>query len=615
MKAFCLPRVYHFSTVLLCLHLLFGGAALCEGPVPEIEVAPVELGSLDDTACLLGWGFCDPSGQPLDLDQSEPVSSSNPASLGLQLATGSNLNISFTGQAGGRTGVVGLGRSAEETDIRSLGISLNPPQGGGFDLASFPVTFWGSLNGAGIAQGGNDVRASTTVVELLPWSAAQLLQSPGKTSRLRLLGMASTLGVLESSVAWVNPQRTQSLLGVQSLGAAEGAAASWSGVARWGAWHADAHLLYSQLMVESPGSSSFPTPGANQGSFRLIPVVGVKRSVAVLGDFSLRAYVDWGGLDYEAPSLGYSSEDQSQRLGVVARVNSASRDSEFGLSIEEARLQQSDGSLSPAPEWTIQSWAKRSWGDVDRLSVEPSFGGIFVSGLKEKGGPQGALTLRRRIVQRGDVESFAQLSSKLRVPSLLNRFYESPFFVGNPALESERIWALRLGLDSSYPFGITGFYEFRENALITTGVFTPSNSGRAWLVGVESRFGTSFLEGVLEADLDLRWTASRVTATGDSFPLVPEWSSTTGVHLNGRGYRISLLGRGVSSFSSGLNSVLPGFALWAIQWEGRGPEKQSGFNPKVLARIENLFERQAAWIPDYPLPGRTFSIALSAELD
>gem|GEM_PF-2622508 len=618
MSSHCAPKAYHFSVwaaLALCLNPFSIHSVLAEEAIPEIEVAPVEIDAPEEDACDLGWGFCDRSGLPVETKKRETVSPSSPASLGLQLGSGSNLNLSFTGQPGGRTGVVGLGRSAEETDVRSLGISLNPPQGGGFDLASFPTSFWGSLNGGWLNQGASDVRAASTSVELLPWTAAQLLDTPAQSSRLRVLGMATTLGVLESSAGWVNAGRTQSLLGVQSLGAAEGSAASASGRARWGFWQTDAHLLFSQLRVESPGSRVFPTPEATQHAFRLMPVVGLSRKGSPLGDFSIRAYADWGGLDYEAPSLGFSTQDESRRLGVLARLQSSARDTELGLSLEESRLEQSGGSLSPPPEWTVQSWLKKSLGDVNRLRVEPSVGGVFVSGLKNKGGAQGSLGFRRRLLGDGTLDSFAQLSTKLRVPSLLNRFYQSPFFEGNPALESERIWAVRAGLDSKYPLGITGFYEIRDSALITTGVFTPSNSGQASLAGVESSLGGIFFGDLFEAEATLRWTASRVDATGDAFPLVPEWSAQGGVHLCPGAQRFSLLGRGVSSFSSGLNSTLPGFALWTLQWEWRGTGSKKGFVPRVLARMENIFDRQAAWIPDYPLPGRTFSIALSAELD
>jgi hypothetical protein len=604
-----------------------------DAPAVELELEPLEFGrasqSVTSQACELGWGFCadleDSKGERSSTDKARPLKVETPGAVGQQLGIESNLNVSASGRAGARASIVGLGRSAEETDVRTLGISLNPPQGGGFDFSTFPSGFWSDWRISMAQVSATDVRSTGGRMELLPWTAAQVLSEPGESARIRLLESASTLDVFESSVGWAGASRRQAAWVGWSLGEVQGPSASLSWVGRSATWKSDAHLLFSDLLGQSPGSLSFPTPGATQRSRRIVPVLGASRTGTWLGEVSFRAFGDWGLMDYSAPSIAYGSTDHSRRLGLLAKVRSEPWRSEVGFSAEESRLDQEGGSLSPNPEWTLQAWAQRAWGEPEVVRLEPSVSAIWVTGLSSGGGLQAGVVARHSFEEVEGLTTGLNLTSKLRVPSLLNRFYQSPFFMGNPNLEPERVWGARWSLSlgapgsgrggSSFWTDLSAFHEYRENVLLTTGVFIPSNSGLAQLSGVEFSVSGEWLPGWLGTDVSVRWTQSEVTSTGEAFPLVPAWSTGGGLHFKRWGHSLSLLGRAVSRFTTGLNGTLPGFAVWSAEWAWLPRGEASGFRPRVALRIDNLADREAAWIPDYPLPGRTFSVALSSELE
>jgi hypothetical protein len=65
----------------------------------------------------------------------------------------------------------GLGRSVEDTNVQTLGVPLNLPQGGGFDFSTFPQFFWASYRfQAGAGLGAYDPRAVSGTLTLTPWT-------------------------------------------------------------------------------------------------------------------------------------------------------------------------------------------------------------------------------------------------------------------------------------------------------------------------------------------------------------------------------------------------------------------------------------------------------------
>ncbi len=626
-RIFLSHRYWSSLWILAAAWLFFYSVAVesiaAEGLPNSIDLEPVEYGSSSDRSdfsdpCAVGWGFCQRAGRDAPGDKeavSTSVKAESPGGVGSQLSLDTNVNVNTSGQAGGRATVVGLGRSSEETDARALGISLNPPQGGGFDLSSFPSSIWNAWSYREGASGSGaslaDVRSPSGQVEFLPWTAAALLRSPGDSS-WRLLQSASTLNLYESSVGWVSGSRSLAAWAGWTSGGVQGPALSLSWMGRETFEHTgvfDAHLLFADLQSEPLGSESFPTPGATQRSLRLIPVAGWTRRTSGVGTISVRGFADWGAIDYSAPSLGYGSNDDSQRVGASLAMKSFSGQWNWGLSAEQSRLQQT--SQSAHSEWVGQAWTSARWEGGAGILWEPTVRWAWVSSLESRGGPQADLNVTYPFASDSGTFS-TRFGTFLRVPSLLNRFYESPFFEGNPSLSPERVWSVRSTLGRSF-WQLAAFAEIRENALVTTGVSRPFNAGSASLAGGEFKLKGELIPAWLEAEQSIRWTHSRVGVTGESFPLVPDWSASGQLRCRVGRQSLALLARAVSDFASGLGPQQPGFALWTAEWEWHPSVER--FSPRIAVRIENLFDRAAAWIPDYPLPGRVFSVALSSELE
>jgi hypothetical protein len=586
-----------------------------------VELEPIEVSStLQDSDCELGWNTCSSeqhSGGRKDASL-EKVRNSSPGGLGTQISLETNITVSTSGQPGSRASLIGLGRSAEETDVRALGISLSPPQGGGFDLSSFPSTFWSSYS-PGISSSSRvnafrDPRAPSGVLELMPWTAASLLQPETEASTFSVFQNASSLSVFESAVGFTTADRSVATWAAYSSGLIQGpsAALSWmsgkSSRREQGVW--DAHILFSDLNSQSPGSESFPTPGATQRSSRVIPILGWQRRTTPAGWTALRAFADFGMIDYQAPSIDFASVDRSSRLGMSLSQEFPVAP-HFGVSLERSQLQQT--SLTDIQEWTAMGWIKRPLSLTDRLRIEPRVQLLWISGLASRGGPLADVDVRHRLEGPFNELHF-NLSSAIRAPSLLNRFYESPIFNGNPELGAERVWSARLGTSGSF-WRAAAFAEVRQNALITTGVTRPYNSGTARLAGAELSAQRELDQmGRWSVQQSLRFTQSRVDDGGAPFPLVPDWSAQGGIRWRGGAAWSSALSfRAVSSFATGLGSQLEGFSLWNF-------EITSQMTPVRLPlrasfRVENILAQKAYWIPDYPVPGRVFSVALTSELE
>jgi len=634
-KSDIIPAAAFFSKCLrleqlALVTLLYGWelalASPSEKPSPSlIELQPIEVSStVESLECELGWSVCRFQTATDQSDDDEPlkmtVRPSSPGGAGAQLSTESNLTVSTSAQPGARASIIGLGRGAEETDVRTLGISLNPPQGGGFDLSSFPSSFWATYTSSLGPQSGassfRDPRAPSGVFELLPWTAASVMGPEQDRSTFRLLQNASSLSVFESSLGFTLADRSAAIWTGLSSGLIQGPAAALSWLSSkaprssGGVW--DAHVLFADLKSESSGSESFPTPGATQRSQRLIPILGWQRQGEAGGRLLLRAFADSGVIDYQAPSIPYTSVDRSTRAGVsVAQEWGPPVRLDLGVSLERSQLQQTG--LGDFSEWTGLIWVQRPLNWTESLKVSPRLQWLWLSNLASRGGPLADIEFRKHL--DGAVSLIhMSLGSALRSPSLLNRFYESPFFTGNPQLEPERVWNANLGVSGAY-WRANVFQEVRDNALITTGVVRPFNSGRAHVFGAELSARRAIDDrGRWVLHQSLRYARSRVESLAAGFPLMPEWSAQGGVRwVNGPSWESSLSYRAVSDFDTGLGSTLKGFGLWNA--EVMGQIEVFSIPLRAAFRVENLLAQKAYWIPDYPVPGRVFSVALSSELE
>lgn len=510
-----------------------------------------------------------------------------------------------TGSPGALGQVRGLGRSAEEVDVQSLGISLNPAQGGGFDPSSFPQFLWtGYSYQPGPTTGGMDLRAPAGTLALVPWSAAAASGELGDC-RARVGAFQSSLRLTQVSVGACRPGR----LGVL-IGRSEGRVFGNSGSASVMAGGFQAHLLGTQLDASTPGPRGV-SPLARQKTARFIPVFQQDTTLGEGGQNLLKTSVffDRGVIRYEDPGSGFFTRDESRQLGIESALlwgdwkwGASSRwvgfRSRSFTAPDETDVKLSASRLLESGRWLMEPTAQLAWTTGRDLLPAASFG------IRRSLGPDGQ-------------SAFLRASFSRRLPSLVDRYYADPFFRGNPQLLSEKDWTLVLGARdrlSALAWGLELFGQLRKDAQapaqLDEGIASLASVAEARVVSLHA-WGS--LEPAAGWEIFDRLRISRAALTsGAEFPYLPGILNLSGVRYRpaGGGAQASLFSRVSGPYGTTLlGERLPGYANIDIEI---GSRMASRFD--LLARLENLTDRRIELVQGYPLPGRTFALSLEARL-
>ena len=91
------------------------------------------------------------------------------------------------GYPSGASGINLGGRSIEDTQVTTLGVPLNLPQGGGADFSFFPGFLWKeAILSASTSSSGFSPSAASGRLEFIPWTRAKLLDPGGLKNPYRL---------------------------------------------------------------------------------------------------------------------------------------------------------------------------------------------------------------------------------------------------------------------------------------------------------------------------------------------------------------------------------------------------------------------------------------------
>jgi vitamin B12 transporter len=212
----------------------------------------------------------------------------------------------------------------------------------------------------------------------------------------------------------------------------------------------------------------------------------------------------------------------------------------------------------------------------------------------------------------------ANASTSFRVPGFDDLYWpRSGFAVGNPDLEPERCRSydagIELEIEKVLELEVDGFFNRAKNLIQWQpgrgGVWSPTNVGEAQINGVEARlaatpFRFSHFE-LLHTYTDakdttdpenstqlLRRPRNRTTATLD---VGPEWLSGS-VQVT----------RTSESYTTVANTQwLPAYTLVDCGLRAR-PLK----NLSLAFSVENVFNRSYQTVPDYAMPGRSYSLTI-----
>jgi hypothetical protein len=574
-------------------------------------------------------------GTPGDVLMEDPVASGvrsgvNPASssgtLHRSLSEQLAVPVDGTGAPGTRVLLRGLGRSADATDVQALGIPLNPPQGGGFDLSIFPQFLWSSYEyRPGPALGTFDPRGTGGSLTLVPWTAWALGAGVEGSGRVAALGSSARLFQVSGATSRVMGDGSGVAVVVgSSSGDAQGPSAAVSG--RWVLSPRRAlsvHLLATDLDVRVPGKNE-STPFARQRTIRGIPVVQLDSRVGGEGLLKSSVFFDRGYLKYENPegATPYVSRDHSYQLGTehallwgAWKLGAGLRGVRYRSALQQDEHEDAVGHLL----------VSRVFEPGRGFLIEPVIRGVGVSryGLL----PEASLGARSELTQEMSV--FARAGLSRRFPSLTDRFYVFPGFggergfKGNPALEPERSWTANGGVEWNLPklrTGLEVYTQFTQSAQVraqldatTDTMGNRGNARQASLLGRMDLAPTGWL------DLGARVTlsASRLDQTGLAFPGLPHALAvfSAGVHSEVKfvdgGYRWEArLWERISSSSVETNQAdrAPAYHEESLELRARLGSRGEW---TVIARGDDLLDRRPELLLGYPSFGRTGSVLVS----
>lgn len=551
---------------------------------------------------------------PARLETVSPFSSSG--ALDRSLIGALPLSIRETGQPGELSQIRALGRSAEDTNVQALGIPLNPPQGGGFNLSAFPQFLWSEYRfQLGPSMGAFDPQGVAGSVTLVPWSASALSLPE---SGAKALSSYSSSGFGQVAAA-AHARDEIAVVAGYSSGALRGPSAAIS--AKPGGEKAlfRFHVLATHVEADSAGPANAPSPGATLTTTRVIPVV--QMDLPVPGEALLKSslFADGSWLRYNSSS--YSTSDRAEHYGFENALLSG--EWKFGLGLRAMTYR----SLQFEAPQEVSGYATMA------RSFEPGGGGAWlieptlkVAAISRFGAyPEGSLAGRfiwhREAAQTQEI--FARVTHSRRFASLADRYYVDPYFVGNPSVRPESDWTAIGGLASAWkaaPVSIKNrlqvYLQRRNDSLSTvplTGAMTTvSNVGGAYIAALMEEAAFHFEKWIpgLEVSEGLTITRSALESTGSLFYYVPGiinvfsigYAPTPSSFMAKATYRLS----GSQMAPSG--NELGGYGTLGLEMSAK-----LGGAVELTASVDNLFNRIYETVEHYPCRGATYSVGLTGQ--
>lgn len=518
------------------------------------------------------------------------------------------LPIRDSGRPGSLAQVRGVGLSAEDIQVHSLGVPLNPPQGGGFDFSVFPqFLFSGYRFQLGPSASSFDPTGIVGALTLEPWTESAL-GKPGEAGRFHSFFSSAGVGQLA-----VGARQASSFAAIQgySSGVVRGPSGGLSARKELGPFVSRFHLLVTDLDAEVSGSRSFPTPDAHQRTLRYLPVLQFEGPVGLVsgGYFRAGLFYDGSLLQYSDPASGLVTRDRIQHGGFETAF--VWGEWKAGLGLRRTSYQKLDYG---SPVESILNFQLSRLYEWDSWQLEPALRVVAVSALG--GAPEGSVGLRRALSDPAH-SLFARVTYSRRVPSLSDRYYVIPgFYEGNAALRPEKDWSAAFGWDfkgQEFSHRAQAFLQYRSDThlpvRLPSRVMSVLNSGDAQVASLwdtlhyRSRTGWEFSNSL---GLNHSWVAS----TGSAFPYLP---AILDVASAGFSPIPSMTFRVLARFSGKTNgpwegAVLPGYGVMDFEIE-----KEVGEGLQASVRVENCLDRSYEVVWDYPAQGRGLSLALSGE--
>jgi vitamin B12 transporter len=156
------------------------------------------------------------------------------------------------------------------------------------------------------------------------------------------------------------------------------------------------------------------------------------------------------------------------------------------------------------------------------------------------------------------------------------------------------------------------------------------NLGGATVTGIEAALSCSLHPFGSEWALDPYVNGTYLTeysddATGDKLNYTPEWNANIGIRIKDQHgfssvFNLACTGETmVQNWEDWSGDVVAkgGFSVANLTVSKKFPidgEKKNGRSLTITGEINNLFDREYQYVKGYPMPGRTFTVGLSADI-
>jgi len=499
------------------------------------------------------------------------------------------------GFPGGANGVNLGGRSLDDTQVSTLGVPLNLPQGGGPDLSIFPSYLW---SGASISTvpsaAGFSPQGVSGSIQLDLWTRTQVRDLKFSTPVSRI-----TVNYDRNLQNFSMASKTQNIaiIAGMNFGRQTGPAASLSYYfIKKPKSHFLFHLLGTQQDADSPGSKSFPSPNDKIKTWRVIPVLeshqefGEERDLII---WESTYYGDLQQLRFEDPSPSNSTNDHIQEYGVENAIHW--HESTLALSARLTNYQSS--TFGNVNDWPIMAQLSHDFILSDQWKMKLAGGGTAVSSTGFS--PTARASFKNELSSRASW--FYELNSLAKMPTLTSRYYVSPFFHGNPSLSPERVNGLIAGYQdtiANIETTTTAKAEYRNQIQVSQNN-TIQNAGNASLISANEDLTWRVIPELALRNSTLL-TYSRVAQSAFTYPDLPYFSTLLGFTLlptDSFKFSGNLRYQGQSTTSTG--GVHADYLL-LDSWLEYSPTDGTFFT----LGCENITDSRAEVVVDFPLPGR-----------
>ncbi len=543
--------------------------------------------------------------------------------LSTQLKRNLGLPISDSGQPGATAQVRGVGFSAEETQVDSLGVPLTPVQGGGFDFSLFPEFLWGDvLYGTGPQATVSDPRAVAGRLSLVPITSSSLENRQSHA----WFGQSYSSAVL--SQTWVGAKFEDRF--AATAGWSDGKVSGPSGAFSTKSIIAEGSSqiewvvngLGSSMTSELDGTISYPTPGATQKTRRGILSTQATRW---LGNNSLvrgLAFVDLGDLDYSDTSHSFESKTKANQYG--GELGYFDGPFKLGTTVRMTSVDLDSRALPKETYWGLRASRSFVISEASRWKVSPTLQTQHLSayGLH----PAASLSLSGVLGDGVLPDSHTEVGYVPKFPTLLSRYSNEVWYHGNPDLLPERVFYFKERFQNEFGANSLATELYAQLRLDTQNLAppTPINEGSSkalsWLNQVDRDFGSG-----ISAGESFTLSYSKVATSGFAISYLPWAISKTRVSVQDpsarQRWRSQLLYTLSSSreyhTSTTSNLILPGYATldWlasinlyadqpsSLEWVGSRIDLNFG--------VDDLFNQNPQIVYDVLGAGRVFRVALS----